>query len=372
MAQAVTAAPLPVSPASKPAPKFQEFPACTSADQLDCVESIDLLGRGGSIVKGSVSAKGDRVPIERAEAGSSKWGFVTGTGFYQTDTWQVRGLRQEYGTEFIRPLIQLVTPGVTYNSQGQVYKWPSGLKIELIPGTAADSQNDGDMKVPCPPSTRLCDKIPSFDPDQRLRVVVRTSWLKPAYARTTLRDFSVRISTLPGGGSRIIASGLPLPTPGFYDFRDVDASGIPREEFDYVQHSWLVDFIDAGDPDFPKDCLRESFPIVSSNAWTSGEPYWDPATRQLRFFVSAPHHNPSGNLFRGYYDAVLPGDVARCLWRMNPKSLANRLEISVVEEGGQPQVATTSVGYTAGNVRVNARNFHFSSPTIVVRQKPGR
>lgn len=368
---AAQAVPLPIARDAKPDPVFLQFPACTSPTQLDCVESIDLVEGRGEIVKGTVSATGDRVPIERAEPGSSKWGFVTGTGWYQTDTWRVRGLRQEYGTEFIRPLIQLVTPGVTYNSRGQVYTWPSGLKIELIPGTAADSQDDGDMKVPCPPSTRLCDKIPSFDPDQRLRVVVRTSWLKPGFANTTLRDFNVNITPLSGGGSRIIASGLPLPAPGFYDFIDV-IDGQPREQFDYVQHSWLVNFIDAADPDFPKDCLREDFPIVSSNSWISGEPYWDSQARQLMFTVSAPHLDADNKVFRGYYDAVLPGDVARCLWRMNPKRLAGRLEISVLEEDGQSQVATTSVGYTNGNVRVSARNFHFSSPTIIVKQKKGR
>ena len=368
-AHGAVAAPMPVTPASTPEPMFMEFPACTSDRQLDCVESIDLMERNGDIVKGSVSARGDRVPIERAEPGSTQWGFVNGTGYYQTDTWRLPGLRQEYGTEFIRPLIQLVTPGLKVNSQGRVSKWPSGLKVELIPGTAADSQNDDDMRVACPPSTTPCAKIPSFSPDQRLRVAVRTSWLRPAYANTTLRDFKVAVTPLPGGGSRIVASGVPLPMPGFFDFIDVDVNGQPREQFDYVQHTWLVDFIDAWDPDFPKDCLGEVFPYVSSNAWRQSEPYWDPDTDQLTFMVSAPHRGPDGRVFRGYYDALLPGDMAKCLWGENPRRLASLLEIEITEDDGETQVATTSAGFTRGNVRVNARNFHFSSPTITLKKK---
>ena len=98
---------------------------------------------------------------------------------------------------------------------------------------------------------------------------------------------------------------------------------------------------------------------------------WDSEALEMNLGVSAPHFDENGEVFRGHYEAFIPGAYARCLWRTDPKALQSQLIVEVLSEDGVEQAVTTSIGYRGGGIRITATNFTFSSPTITVRKKSG-
>jgi hypothetical protein len=93
----------------------------------------------------------------------------------------------------------------------------------------------------------------------------------------------------------------------------------------------------------------------------------------LRYQVAALHRVPGGEVFSGSYDLVLRSDSARCLYGFSQAPV--RADISVTSEDGSQQVATTTVSERDGWIRLAARNFTFSAPTIEVKlsqEQPAR
>ncbi|MEY4170223.1 MAG: hypothetical protein RLZ94_1296, partial [Actinomycetota bacterium] len=118
--------------------------------------------------------------------------------------------------------------------------------------------------------------------------------------------------------------------------------------------------------------MGERFPVFSTNAGAWGYPYWDPEARELRTPLSGSHFNAKGKLFRGSFDALVPLELAECLWNINPRQLKDRLSIEVYAEDGDEQASTSSLTTRGGYLRIAARNFHFSKPTIVIKEKRKR
>lgn len=83
--------------------------------------------------------------------------------------------------------------------------------------------------------------------------------------------------------------------------------------------------------------------------------------------MGAPHFNASGSVFRGHYEAFLPAAYAKCLWKTNPRRIQSRLSIEVTTEDGEEEAATTSIQYRSGGVRIVARGFTYSRPTVTIR-----
>ena len=105
--------------------------------------------------------------------------------------------------------------------------------------------------------------------------------------------------------------------------------------------------------------------IVTTNAtvYSAGPPAFVDGT--LNYQVAAPHFNRDGTVFKGDYTLVLDSKVARCLYKFSSAPI--QATISVVNDKGEQSVATTTVTEKNGWLRLVARNFEFSSPTIGVK-----
>jgi hypothetical protein len=87
---------------------------------------------------------------------------------------------------------------------------------------------------------------------------------------------------------------------------------------------------------------------------------------QLTYKVAGMHYQPDGKtLTEGTYDLVMRSDVARCLYGFTKAPIS--ATISVVGDGGESKVATTTVSEKDGWLKMSAYGFSFSSPTISVK-----
>ena len=85
----------------------------------------------------------------------------------------------------------------------------------------------------------------------------------------------------------------------------------------------------------------------------------------LRYQVAALHNLPGGDVFSGSYDLVMRSETARCLYGFTNAPV--RADIEVVSDDGTEQVVSTSLSESKGWLRLSARGFHFSRPTITVK-----
>jgi hypothetical protein len=106
--------------------------------------------------------------------------------------------------------------------------------------------------------------------------------------------------------------------------------------------------------------------IVATNAtaYQSQPPQY--ANGFLNFKVSGMHYLPDGTTESvGRYDLVMRSDIARCIYgfRNAPVSAS----VTVLDENGQTEVATTTFGERNGWIKLSANGFTFSEKTVRVK-----
>jgi hypothetical protein len=347
-------------------PVRKSLPLCATKQDRDCIESLGLVTGRGFVPGEVIAAPPPQVvgPITK-ESGVS--GPTTGTSVVGNFTWRIPGLKSESGRDTVSASFALTTPGLRW------YDARADFEYDVVSQLTAHVTTGRHVAVkaspPCEGPSGECHRMELMARDQTLRVALRTSWFRPAWARSHLGQTVVQIDPLQGGGSRIVIQGYALSGPGFFFGGGRDPLPQYRDRFDFYDRMWNVYMMDANDPKLPSECARHGFPLVSGNQWGSGTPMWDSDKQELHLVVSAPHFDGRGRVFRGQYEAFIPAAYARCLWRTNPRELGNRLIVEVTAEDGEEQAVTTSIEFRNRGVRINARGFTFSSPSITVRPR---
>ncbi len=354
-------------PASLPKDKpiRMELPICADEADRDCLETLGIV-RKGRFLPGRVIRSGEVDVFGPVDPVGSDSGPINGTAVDRHDIWEVPGLKTESGDATFDPFIALTTPGLEWRDGQADFNYEVASQLEFEIGTG---RGVAEEVTPACNDDGTCWRPEQILAGQILRVVVRTSWFQPSWARSHLGNTVLRVDKLQDGGSRITVQGAALDSPGFFFGGGRDPRPERREQFDFVDRRWTVYMMDANDPNFPNKCARHGFPLISGNQWGSGTPLWDRRRQEMNLEIQAPHLDDQGRAFRGHYEAFIPGAYARCLWGQNPKALQSKLVVEVSTEDGEEQAATTSIGYRSGGVRIIARNFTFSSPTITVRKR---
>ena len=347
-------------------PVRAELTLCSGAADRDCIEALGLVTKSGFVPGEIVSSEPPRI-FGPVEPGGTQNGPTTGQTLDRTEVWRIPGLKTESGQDTIDPFIAITTPGLRWYIPEADFEYDVMSQVEFELTTSRGVEVAADP--PCDRGTGTCWRSELIAPDQTLRAIIRTSWFQPAWARSHLGNTILNVDPLPGGGSRITVQGQALNSPGFFFGGGRNPRPELRDQFDYYDYRWTVYMMDANDPRFPERCARFGFPLISGNQWGSGTPTWNPRTQEMDLQMSAPHLDGAGKAFRGHYEAFIPADFARCLWQADPKRLQSRLTVEVTAEDGEEKAASTSIAYRNGGVRIVARNFTFSSPTITVKPK---
>lgn len=350
-------------------PVRMELTLCTDKADRDCIEALGLVTKSG-FVPGEIISSEPPVITGPVTPGSSENGPTTGQEVMRLETWRIPGLKTESGQDTIDPFIAITTPGLTWYDAQADFEYDVASQVEFEVGTGRGVE----VKVasPCDVATDSCFRPEHILPGQTLRAVIRTSWFMPAWARSHLGGTQLRVESLSGGGSRITVQGEALNSPGFFFGGGRDPRPERRDQFDFYDYRWSVYMMDSNDPNFPDRCAVHGFPLISGNQHASGTPIWDARTQRMDLDMSAPHLDGQGKAFRGHYEAFIPAAYAKCLWQANPKRLQSQLMVEVTSEDGEEKAASTSIAFRNGGVRIVARNFTFSSPTITVKPKKKR
>ena len=112
--------------------------------------------------------------------------------------------------------------------------------------------------------------------------------------------------------------------------------------------------------------------LTNATVYDPKAPQWNPSNASLNFRVASPHLDSQGSTIKGYYKMIINEQTAKCYWGQNFSQ--GTASISVVNQDGSPNIATTNLGKKYGWVNFEAVGFTFSSPTIVTKisTKPKR
>ena len=102
---------------------------------------------------------------------------------------------------------------------------------------------------------------------------------------------------------------------------------------------------------------------TNSNAYIAGPPKFTDG--DLAYKVASPHYDSKGALQIGTYDLAIRSDIARCLYGFTSAPI--QASLSVIYADGEAKRATTLVSEKNNWLRLSAKGFTYSSPTVKVR-----
>jgi hypothetical protein len=114
-------------------------------------------------------------------------------------------------------------------------------------------------------------------------------------------------------------------------------------------------------------CIGESgvagMVTTNSNAYIAGPPTFQDG--DLAYRVASPHYDTKGEVQIGTYDLAIRSDIARCIYGFTSAPI--QATLSVIYADGEAKKATTLVSEKNNWLRLSAKGFTYSSPTVKVR-----
>ena len=107
--------------------------------------------------------------------------------------------------------------------------------------------------------------------------------------------------------------------------------------------------------------------VVTTNAlvYSAGPPSFNASTSSLDYKLLSPHYQADGKPAVGTYDLLLRSTVARCIY--NFSSAPVKASVEIISNDGNAQVASTVLTESNGWLKMSAKGFGYSSPTIKVK-----
>ncbi len=285
---------------------------CTTDAQLDCVESIEAY-LNGAWVKGTANESPNSGSISR------NWTILGVTGLNGSTALTVTHLINYTGNLFLQTTIS-----------------PNG------------AQGDRDAN--------------SLPRDTKFRATVRTSWVLPTHVSGKFTDAKITVTKMAtSGASKISMEGTPLV------YMVISNNAVltdPAGKGDYEVRDFNMTVSDGRFYPVKQDCIEKSAIMTSENGYGHPLPVFSNGNLDLK--ISSPHFRSDGTTKHlGVYEAIVPIDMARCLWGSTIDT-ASKFDIKVFESEGSTKNATTSVDVTSDAVVIRASGFTFSTPTVRV------
>ena len=342
-ASAVVPAEAPVS-AEQPR-KLEFLPPCETPQSMNCIESIEYQ------VDGEWKA-GSLLPPD-------------GPDTPQTAAYETPGLVHEGGrTAVAAGLIERDDingpPYAAY--QLQLQAWPQNGVVLWDP--PINRCVNGDPSKPT--GTDPCWRAPWLA-ETFYRFTFRTSTLIPIFAQASVVDMDTAITEIPGG-LRVSLSGKPGGSQWVLDYQVAERN----DQFDAVTYEWGGFLSDAR---ARNGALAECQGLGIASAYSNGNggqmPEWDARTGTLSFGTGGFHYGPDGKVYRGLAEIFVPGPLARCMWKVDPRQTA-RMEIEVFGDDGGEVAGTKSIGFDVAQdlVKMIAIDFTYSEKKIAARPTP--
>jgi hypothetical protein len=323
---------------------IQAIPWCTSEGQWNCVESVEYLVDG-------------------------QWqtALVAETPSWGGAVLDSPGLTHEMGRTQIRAeaFERYDVDGTEHRAyQLQLQAWPHGkiLLDPVFPFCDASKEGQGNPV----PGTDPCIRGPWLA-ETSYRMTFRSSRFQPILAMASMRGMDTTFEEIPGG-VRFSLGGSPGASQMTYGW----GPGAEADKVDAVSYEWAGLITDArGRNGVLAGCKGLGIVTAHSNGYGGQMPEWDAKTGSLSFGVGGRHYAPDGSLYRGRAEIFVPGPLARCMWKVDPRQTA-RMEVEVYTENGEEAAGTKSIAYDsdADLVKMIAVDFTYSEKQIAARSTP--
>jgi len=340
---------------AQPTAKFEFLPHCETSAAMNCVESIEYKLDGEWL-----TATGP-TPVRTIESDDGEGNIVYGETRYIYGT---PGLMHEGGRgELLAQLIERDDiNGPPYSGYGfALQAHPHGT--DLVWDPAINRCLNGDPRFP---GTDPCWRGPWLQ-DTEYRLTFRTSTLIPVFAQSTVVGMTTSMTEV-SKGLRVSIAGRPGGSQWVLDYDVAERT----DQFDALTYEWggFLSDIRARNGVLA-DCQGRGLASAYSNGNGGQMPEWDARTGSLSFGVSGLHYGPDGLVYKGEAEIFVPGELARCMWKVDPRQTA-RMEIEVFSDNGEEVAGTKAISYDAKAdvVKLIARNFTYSEKLIVARPAP--
>ena len=106
--------------------------------------------------------------------------------------------------------------------------------------------------------------------------------------------------------------------------------------------------------------------VVTTNSlvYSAGPPSFNQATSSLDYKLLSPHFQADGKPAVGTYDLLLRSTVARCVYGFSNAPV--KASIEIVSNDGNSQIASSTLIEENGWLKMSAKGFSYSNPTIKV------
>ena len=399
---------------------------CTSASQLNCVESLSATLPNGTVINGTVSSRWNewsKFPEDSA------LGIPAGG---EQLTWKLPGANPGGSEEFaLMPILFAngESGRVTHHSLNVVLR-----PVTVVSGTYTKAEssvgkrgvglgifsNTTANELGCViAETTRCAKAASFtDLKIQYTVKIRLARYVQPWLHGRLFEPTIDTQNLGGTSNILTVSAKPLQIPivgGWKKWSELPesikarfpfgAGGTTANNDDWtnpdiskrilrhmqqpagdraitefkewnplfsdkpftMKTMWTVRTIQIMSPEV-SSCSKQGFSgLVTTNAavYSDGPPTYTKATSSMDYVVGAPHYDLRGELFRGTYGLIMRSDVARCIYGFGTAPISAKIEIA--SENGTPAVAVTTISQTADWLRLFAAGFTYSTPQIKVK-----
>ena len=132
---------------------------------------------------------------------------------------------------------------------------------------------------------------------------------------------------------------------------------------------WSIRTLSSGSVNSSNKCFSQGDGLkglVTTNATTYSDGPPKLINDELQYRVASPHFSPTGNENRGSYNLLIRSDVAKCLYGFSDKPIQATVMVTK-SDGDTSNVATELVTMNDGWLKLSAKNFTFSDPTIRIK-----
>lgn len=360
-------------------PAYVWFSKCVDDKDLDCIESLGIIDKSGKFIPGRPT--GFSKPYYNTGSIENKVrGILDYTWNHKNETWELPGLTTEYGNSYVITEFSLVTGvGRWYDPGSNTVYPPSGvnsMRFALLAVPTIQGFSGNFWGVPLQNFSHkcvtqdyaqdmVCQRTANFPADQKIQATLRFSWYRANQVQSNLRENSYVVEELGNGATRVTVSGKPMERPYFVDSPTLSRDVFTREQADALTNQWEIQTQDSSDGYTPEKCRNTGLPIATGNMFSQTPPSWDSKSGELSVNVWAPHRDPNGSRYKGYYEGNFTSEYISCLWGIDAKRISSEFSISVTSQGTEgSEVATTALVKTSTGVRLVASGFHYSYEKI--------
>ena len=202
----------------------------------------------------------------------------------------------------------------------------------------------------------------------KLRIVVRTSWLKPQNVQLVADQADFAQKKLVNSNEWTF-EGAQTKVSNYFNWEEAAKTNyMGKADTELTSLRFFIHHVGVDDNSsfFPTACADKGYTVQAWNSEAAGTPYWDKSSNSLNFGVVAPHLKINGEQNTGFFVLWAPEEFITCRWPENTLIGAAKITVEVLNPDGTQQVAVTSVKQANKTLYFSASGFHYSSPTIRV------